>query len=370
MAIFDGSDLTLNREDIKFVNEALFEAFQNKLSLNDFCVLQTGIKHNKQLLIMGIFEGITGKLLSDCAPTPNDNGVAGSEKTWTPKYIGDRFSECFADLMDTFWKYSLKSGVEKADLTATDFAAFIDAVYGDAIEEAIHRMIWFNDTDAANYNDSPAGVIINSIDPAYFTPFDGFWKQIYDIVSGDSSRKSVYVVSGDSSSIATKNAGASYAAQAFSATDITNQLITNTLRKVSQDADTRMSMSKTVPMFIVTKSVADQYINERLADTGIELAYTRTESGIKKLSCMGYDLLVNESWDRNIRAYENNGTKYYLPHRILFVQKPNLIVGTEEEKNFKELDMFHDKKDKTLYLDWAVTLDAKIGLNYGIQVAY
>jgi hypothetical protein len=367
--IFDGSNLTLNREDIKNMSEAIWEAFYLKPSINEFHTIETGIVHNKQIAILGIFEGLTGQLYEECGLTPNTSQVGASEKEWNPKRIGDRFEQCFSDLLDTFWKYSLKPGVKKDDLTATDFARFIEERISDAIAEGVFRHVWFGDTDAANYNSSPAGHILNGTALKWFNVIDGYWKQVYDIVAADSDRKSVYVA-GDSSSIATKNAQSTYANQRFNATDTTNELITNSLQKIIDDADTRLVSGTETPHFIVTKSVADQYKRERKKASGIDLAYERVEKGIMKLQCDGFDLYVFDFMDRMIKSYENNGTKWYLPHRILFTTKSNLRVGTEEESNLSTLKMFYAEYQNKYVIEYAFNLDAKVILDDQIQVAY
>lgn len=309
MAIFDSSDLTLNREDIKTLSEAIMKAYYEKPAMSEFHTLVAGIKHDKQIVILNTFEGLTGRAKTTCSQDLNPGTIGASEKTWSPKLIGDRFEECFADLLDTFFKWGLKSGVNKPDLTSTDFALFIEERISDAIVEGVYRHAWFGDTDAANYNSSPAGFITNGTTLAYFNVIDGFWKQIFDIVTADSNRKTGDISSGVG--IATRNAAATFADQKFTSTDITNQVVTHTLENMITEADERLIAGSEVPFFIATKSVADQYKRERKAFANIDMAYERIESGIMKLQCDGFDLYVFSFWDRMIRAYESNGTKYH-----------------------------------------------------------
>lgn len=368
MAIFDASNLTLNREDIKSLSEAIMKAYYEKPGIGEFHTLVSGIKHDKQIVILNLFEGLAGIAKTSCSTTTNAGTIGSSEKTWSPKYIGDRFEDCFADVVDTFFKWGLKSGVEKQDLTSTDFALFIEERISDAIVESVYRHAWFGDTDAANYNSSPAGIITNGTTLGYFNVIDGMWKQIYDIVAADSDR-----LTGDISSgvgIATRNAAATFALQKFTSTDTTNQVVTHTLENMITDADERLVAGTEQPIFIVTKSVADQYKRERKAFANIDMAYERIESGILKLQCDGFDLFVFSFWDRMIKAYESNGTKYHLPHRIVFTTKSNLQVGTEEEKNLSEFDSFYDKYNEKYVIKFAYNLDAKVIQDDMIQVAY
>lgn len=370
MAIFDDSNITLTREDIKSVSEAIVTAFYEKPGVTEFHTLVSGIEHDKQIVILNIFEGLTGKALTGCAPTPNDTTVGASEKVWQPKRIGDRFTQCYTDLLESFWKFSLKPGVEAADLTSTDFASYIEMVISDAIAEAVYRHAWFGDQDAANYNSSPAGHIKNGTTLAYFNVIDGFWVQIYNIVAADSDRKSLWITPSTNVSLATKNAQSTFALQKFDAADTTAQLVTNTLQTVIDEADERLTAGNETPIFIVTKSVADQYKRERKAFANIDMAYERIENGIMLLKCDGFDLYVFSFWDRIIKAYENNGTKWYLPHRIVFTRKSNLQVGTKEVSKLSDFDPFYDKVTQLYYIDYAFNLDAKIPEDTFIQVSY
>lgn len=361
--IFDASDLTLNREDIKKISEAIFTAFYQKPAISEFHTLVPGVIHNKQIAILGIFEGLAGIAKTDCGQTPNPNQVGASEKTWTPKYIGDRFEQCFAPLLDTFFKWGLNSGYKKPELTGTEFALFIEERISDAIVESVYRHAWFGDTAAAHYNDSPAGIITNGTTLAYFNVIDGLWKQIFAEVAANSERLTT--------GLASKNGQATYLLQKFNDTDTTNQVVTKTLDTIVTDSDERLSAGKRTPFYIVTKSVADQYKRERkYSFPAIDMAYERIEEGIQRLRCDGFDLYVFSFWDRMIKEYENNGTKYHLPHRILYTTKENIQIGTQEEKDLSDFDAFDDKYHEKFVIKFAYNLDAKLIEDDQFQVAY
>lgn len=364
MGIFNETDLVLDREDIKAVSEALFEAFYQKPALENFHTVVTGIKHDKQLAILGIYEGLSGKAKTTCGGTPNPYEIRSIDKTWSPKLIGDRFEQCFEPLLETFWKYSLKPGVEKDDLDGTDFAKFVIERILDAMVEGEFRHIWFGDTDAAHYGDSPAGFITNGVDLTYFNVIDGLWKQIFEIVAADSERKSV-------TDLTTKNALSTRALQKFNTADITNQVVTKAFDQLVTDADERLSTGTYKPMFIVTKSVGDQYKRERkFAFPNIDMAYERIENGISVLKSDGYDVVVFSFWDRIIENYEFNGTKDHLPHRIVYTTKENLLVGTEDTKSLSEFKAFMVEDTEKYVIKYAYSVDAKIGIDTNIQVAY
>lgn len=363
MSLFNTSDLTLDREDIKTLGEAILSKYYTKPGVNEFHTLVKGIVHDKQLAIIGLFEGLTGKAKTTCGGTPNAGQIRSIDKTWTPKRIGDRFEQCADDLIQTFFKWGLKSGLNKEDLTGTEFALFVEERIADTITDSVFRHAWFGDTAAANYNSSPAGNITNGTDLTYFNVVDGLWKQAFAIVAADSTRKSI--------GLASKNAQSTYALQRFSDTDTTNLVVTKTLDSMVTDADERLTSGQEAPVFVVTKSVADQYKRERkFAFPSIDLAYERIENGIMQLKSDGYTLIIFSFWDRMINSYENNGTKWHLPHRIVFADKSNILIGTEEEQNLSEFDSFFDKYTEKNVIKYAYNLDAKFGDDDLLQFAY
>lgn len=347
MAVIDVSDLTFNGEEVKDLSEAILKTAIETPSLNEFHTIVTGIEAKKQIAILGLL-GLVGRVSTGCAPDENPGQIRVSEKFWDPAYIEDRFAMCWKDLRESFFVYGLKKGVKKADLINTDFANFLEDRLSVAIKESVFRIAWFGDTAAKNYNGTPAGVIKNGINVDYFTPIDGLWKQIFAIVAANASQKVTI----------TKNAGATYALQAFDATDTTNQTVTNIMQQMLDNADVELSEQEN-PIFIVTRSVANQYKRERRAATGFDIPYNRIENGWDSLTVDGKTIYVFSLWDRIIKSYYDNGTKLYLPHRIVLTTVENVQVGTEEESNLSELNPFYDEKSKTYYVDFGFNLDAK-----------
>jgi len=94
------------------------------------------------------------------------------------------------------------------------------------------------------------------------------------------------------------------------------------------------------------------------------------ENGQVSLTYRGIPVVKIEVWDRTIAAYQDNGTKWNLPHRAVLVTPTNLQVGTEEVTAMSGMDVFNDKKSKKNFIDFAFNIDAKVVLDYEIQVAY
>jgi len=77
-----------------------------------------------------------------------------------------------------------------------------------------------------------------------------------------------------------------------------------------------------------------------------------------------------ELWDRFIDTYQNDGTKWNLPHRLVLSAPMNLKIGTPAEGDFGTLNAFYSEYHKENVIDGAYGLDAKFMEPYLASVAY
>lgn len=356
MARIDVSQVEYNDGQIEDLSEIFFEAIFKVPALEQFHTVVTGIKNKKQLVFIGEI-GISGRKQDSCDWVSNPGTIPMSDKRWNPEYIGDRFDECFTNLLDTFFAWDLKSGVDKPDLTQTKWSTFLEERVGRSAQEAALRHAWLGNTAAENVSDG--GVIKDGIDIEYFNAIDGFWVQLVQIATANSLQR-IQIA---------KNAGANYGAQMFTQQDISDKTVTLMLQQMLFGADMRLR-ELTDKVFVVTQSVFDQYILERATVTNSELAYQRIEDGIDYIEFFGVPLIPFSFLDRMIRTYEDNGTKYNNPHRAVLTTKSNLQIGVEETSDLTDLDPFYDKKGKRYYVDYAFNLDAKVAFDHLVMVAY
>ena len=358
MALFDPNDLAFNGEEIKSSAEAVFVSAFAPNTVADLLTIVGGIKAKKQIAILGRFNSLLGKGNGGCV---NDGRVVTTpmtQKVWQPETISDRLAYCWADLKETFWIWGTKNGIAKADLTATDFLLYIEELLSTELIETWMRIAYFNDTDAETVTDG--GVITDGTDLAFFNRIDGIWKQLFAIGTATPERKTA--------GLATKNAAASYALQAFSSADTTNKVVMNLLFNMEVEADSRLT-SKEGLKFQVTKSVFDQYKRE-LTFANINYTTERLENGMMQINAGGTPVVCVEFWDRIIRTYFDNGTTWHLPHRAILTSPQNIQVGTEEESTLTGFDVFYDKTLKTTYVDFQFDIDAKVILDHEVQLAY
>jgi len=355
-AIFDASALTLTTESIKDVGEIVFTEKFISPAITDFCETENGIVHDKQIVIGGNFDGLAGSVRSDCDNTPNPGTIRNSQKTWAPKYISDRFEECYANLQSSFWKYMLAKGLKKEDLTQSVYDAYItDRLKSYMSDDMMMRLMFFTNTaiTSGTTNNISAGNL------KYFNMISGVFTQADDIVTAVPAR---------GVTIGVENTNTTKETQVFAAASPTVHPATDYLKQVYFGASIELR-SQPDAIILCTQSVADQYIQEREAASSIPQAYERTENGMKQLFYQGVPVIPIPTWDRLIQRHFDNGTVWLKPHRILMTAKHNIRVGTEETSNFKELASEYNSYHKKWFCDFGFNFDVKILDNNLIQYA-
>lgn len=363
MALFDPATIDFHGEEVKALAETIFEGFFDKPGLSAFHKIVPGIKARKQVIILSAFTGLIGLGAGECDPTPNESEIDAVQKFWEPAAISDRFAKCWSGaggLEESFWIWGTNNGIDKYDLTATEYFLFLQDLITDAMLECIYRLAWLGDVNADTYANS--GVLTDGTPLAGFNRIDGFWVQFVAIVAANSARK----ISG--STVTTRNAAANYAAQAFTSTDTTNRVVTEAFQELRYKADLRLR-SRADQCIICTQSMADQYERELKAQQKVYDVTVITD-GITMLKSDGIEIYVFSFLDRMINSYFNNGTKWYLPHRAVLTTKTNLQIGTEEEGNFSTFDVFYDKVTKKNYVDFLFNEDAMVALDHLVQLVY
>lgn len=341
MALINADALTLNAREAETVSEVIFQRVFNDSDLAEFHEIETGIDVKTQIAFAGRL-GLLGKKASGC--TPNEaGGFELTEKFWTPVLEDFRIKHCQNDMpaLLKLFRKSQRINPDFFDAVGTqEFGVIISAVE-TAMLENMHRKIWFNDTAAETIADG--GVFKNGTDLGYFDSFDGLFKQIYTEVPSNAVNRVTI----------SANAGNSYANQALAA-----DAALAIFEKMVTAADERL-VSAEDNFILATRSLADNYRatlrNKNLGSGFLEVV----EEGRPKLYFDGIEVKVRYDWDRYIKTYQDNGTKWNLPHRAVFTTKSNIPVGTLSEEDLTKLDVFFDKTLKTNIMDAAYTIDAK-----------
>lgn len=352
MALINADALTLNAREAETVSEVIFNRVYNDSDLAEYHEIETGIDVKTQIAFAGRL-GLLGKKATGC--TPNEaGGFELTQKFWTPVLEDFRIKHCQADMpaLLKLFRKSQRINPDFFDAVGTqEFGVIISAVE-TAMLENMHRKIWFNDTAAQTVADG--GVFKNGTDLDYFNSFDGLFKQVFtEVPSNAANRIDV-----------SANAGTSYAGQAL-AEDAALAIF----EKMVTAADERL-VSAEDSFILATRSLADNYRatlrNKNLGSGFLEVV----EEGRPKLYFDGIEVKVRYDWDRYIKTYQDNGTKWNLPHRAVFTTKSNIPVGTLSEEDLTKLDVFFDKTLKTNIMDAAYTIDAKHLESYMTVAAY
>ena len=361
MPVLNPNDLTFSPDEVRSTSAAVFKKAYKNPAFTEFHAIEQGIKAGKQIALLGRM-GLLGKKKTGCAPSESSSGITNTEKFWQPVVIEDRVGDCWENIKETFFVWGTKNGIAREDLTDTDFANFVEMRISEALNDTNWRNAWFGDTAANNVGASPnPGNLTVGVDPDYFNALDGYWKQLFAIVATTSERKST--------GLASRNGQSTYADQKFTTTDTTNRVVMETLASMKNDS-TLLLKDQPNRVYIVTLSVFEQYARELRSYTNVEASYNRIESGYNVLMFENIPVIPVSFFDRTIQDYFDNGSSYYLPHRAVLTTTDNLKLGLEATSNLDELDVFYDKTLKKIFMDFAVSMDAKVIDDELVQVAY
>lgn len=348
MANFNFDNVTLSPKEVQELSAVIFEqAFKNP-ALAEMHDIVEGIDMKTQILLMSGM-GLVGKAANgSCTPEDSDAGIVATQKYWENNKIEIRIPYCKDELPALLKVFGQKSN--KYDVEGSEEIKMIATRLLEALDEAILRLTWFGDKDAKNV--ISGGTITNGIDLDYFNSVDGIWKQIFaGVTSGDIKRATIAA-----------NTGTTYTAQELPA-----GAALTALRKVYNQSDSRL---KNHPdgKFSVTQSIYDNFL-DKLEDAGLNaVGSLAINDGV--MTYRGKKIVVSDFQDRIITSYQDNGTKYNLPHRIVYTVSSNIPVGTLDQNEFKDLSIWYDKTDRKVYTENIFSLDAKVLEPYLISVAY
>lgn len=351
-SLIDISGLTLNTEEAKDIAKLIIEKELVQGELSQICAIETGITHKMQIPFAGRLADSLKKA-SGCTPNTG-SGIAMTEKVWDPEIFDSRWIHCAGDLNKLFKLF------QKAQRINPDFYDRIDsqemgviyALISQMLKDTLPVKVWFSDTNAADIHGG--GVFKDGTDLDLYNVIDGLFVQIFtEVASGDSNYVEI-----------TQNAGASYVAQALGPDDALGYLTA-----VVNSADSRL-LADASAQILVTRTISDNY-RDTLRNKTLGAGFMEvTENGKPQLYFDGYKVVTMHEWDRTIKSVQDDGTKWNLPHRIVFTTPDNIPVGTTSTDDFDTLDSFYDRTLKSNIVDVAFSLDAKHLEPYMTVAAY
>jgi hypothetical protein len=340
--LLDLDALHFTPDEVRSLNELVVTAVLKAPALSLFSNMVTGIKNDRRIgIIPGTF-GLIGKAAQSCDPVADCVTDTAIEKTWEPRYIELILDECIDDLGDTMQKLAIKNGIEVYDLTKTEIFTFMVNILSQDIQNMIFRYAWFGDKDAANY---PAGVITPGVSTEYFDVIDGFFHQLYAILTADANRVTAMIGN----------------AQLTSALQDSVQTAALTYANVNTVIDAALPELQMQPdrILLVTYSVA-QRLHRHLQALGVAYNISLATEGLQISQWDGITMYALPLWDQYIRAYENTGVRRNYPHRVVYTCKSNLLIGIAGTSLFDRINTFYDPRSRYNRIEAVDAMDAKI----------
>jgi hypothetical protein len=349
--ILNPSDLSFNGQEAKDIGEAVIESIFENPAVADLMTVYDGIVTKKQIPFLGTLSKIT-KLDEGCGSGVSSNNIPMTQKFWEPENLKIWLQLCAEDLINSFWVYAQKLGMDRSDVTGTTIASFVVERMTAAAQEDLLRIIWFNDKAAENVVDG--GVIKNGVSLSDYTIINGLWKQIFSVVAGNAARKVAI----------SENAAVSKVLQLTLAA---NKAFL-TFQKLMQTADSRL---KSAPdkIIICTTTLLENYA-AYLESQGMDASFIRIENGYSTLRYRNVTIYGMDFWDRTIQSDFDNGTTYDLPHRALLTTKMNLAVGSDKLADAESFKVYYSEDTELNNFKGKYRVDAKLLQDYLIQVAY
>lgn len=341
--VIDLSKFTFTAEQIRDINELIFDEILHAPDLDYLHAMFSGIEYDREIGFI-TEGGLVGKKAQGCDPTAQDWNIGTRKVVWEPKAWEVIIDQCAKDLESTMAVYCMNKGVRRNDLTDTDYMAIAATVLASAIKDALYRIVWFSDGDAKNVADS--GIITAGVDVDYFNILPaGFFKQLQTAAAAHSE----LLVAIDANTKATK---------AEQMSGMTADAAYGILSKMYYAAPITMRGSGNM-RFMVTQTIADGY-QQYLTGKGIESTYNNLVEGVKSLKFLGVDVIPIPIWDKMIQAYNDLGAKFQAPHRAVLIEKANLGVGTPSDGVMDGIDIFYDKKSRVNRMEATDKIDAKL----------
>lgn len=354
MSLTINPTITFNGKEAR--DGILERAFQIPM-ISQIHTVYNEIKAKEQIAFLERISKLTVKD-TGCGTGVSTKALPMYEKFWDPVDVKIWLQPCWKDFQAAFFAYGMKNGIDRADLTSTDLAAYIMEIMQFAVKDDALRILWFGDTDIADITDSPVGTLGSSDDVKYYNIIDGFWKQIFAgvaISAGTHGHIPRYTIS--------ENAGVSYAAQALTA----DKSLT-IFRALLNNADKRLRHADDKIILCTDSIFADwqDYKESKVLETSWRQQDLDMEASVYRNT----PIVPMEFWDRHIAADFDNGTTLYLPHRAILTTVSQLAAGFDSVDMVDSFKAFLDDTTELYNIKGGYKLDAKIMEEYMFSVAY
>ncbi len=325
------SDFTRDNGAVQTLREVLFTTTYQTSELSTTVDVRTGVQPGKRLAYIDNI-GDVAKAGRGCNPTYDKVMPKGFEKIWELGDWSTPIEFCADDWRETIARYALKTGTEAEDMTGTEI---MDNILIPLLErahvDAMWRMAWFGDKNAKNIGSG--GVITAGVKTNLFNMADGLWKRINTIIAANPGQK-------------TEIAANSEATKADQITALNQEgVAVGIVESILADADSRIRNNggKLMMTNVFYQALRKDY-NRVYKQT---IPFDNVSSGVSISQFDGVDIVIIEPWDRNIKKFENDGTKLNNPYRVLFANPDNLLVGTEDKQLLAGVELSFEQRTRS-----------------------
>ncbi len=347
------SALTINEQEALSASEAVFTKSLMKPELSDVHNVMTGIQMKTQIPIYGRFGPVGKKSSGSCAANAATVASVATEKFWDPELISFRLSHCQEDINQLFKMWKRNSDALKTwDTMDPGQEEFLVDLTVDATIESVLRITSFADESETAV--TSGGNVTDGISILFLTMLDGLWKQVFTAVAAGTTTR--YQIPEN---------GAATEVQQFT---LASDRALKVFRNLYENIDTRAFRDGTL-VYEVTNSIQLNW-QSFLEDKSLTFMLDRTEDGATKYSYRGIPIIVRHDWTNNIKTFFDTTTKLYLPNRAILGPISNIPIGTSDESNLDDFNMFFEPVTKKLLTDVAYYIDCKLVEDFMTAVAY
>ena len=323
------------------LKEVIKQELFKESDLSKIVTIEDGIAYSERVGYMGEL-GDIGYKSANTGCDLNEVTVSAStvQKTWAPEFYDSRIILCKDNIDREIGRLGLKKGIDMYDMTESDYYDMFIDEFKKSLLKMYNRLIWMSDKQAENVNVSPsAGRITAGVEKKLFTTNEGLFKRLRQIVAASPDQKVTIAA----------NAQSTYATQKSTLTAAVAMTIA---KKLYNDADLNIKTRIRNGEF-VAKCTLDFW--DKLAEnyTGYELEtmFKNQQDGVKRVSVLGLEFEAVPEWDFMINKFENTGTKWIEPHRVVLYSKDNALFGVPSTRTWGMFDAFFERKDRKIYID-------------------
>lgn len=278
----------------------------------------------KKLYFQGNLRKITKKRVG-CGWVETGTGTNLFTKNLAVTDLQVQLPQCAAVFDQTIWESLRKKGYDINNLEGTQLQEMlVDAIEIGAIDDYT-RIMWFGDTASADTD---------------YNQLDGFFKVLAAAIAGDG----------------VKSTGA-LADNAMG----TNDAAIAALQAVYFAATPQLkALPNASKVFLVSGSVYENFQQSLIRQGNLESARTALLDGTPTLTYMGVEIIPMYQWDSTIAADFSPTANPDRPHRIIFAERKNLIVGLDTVSDNTDVMFWYEPKDDMNY----ARIRYKLGVTY------